>query len=70
MTHGLINPPVEAAACRKMIARAKAELNSSEHTLTSHLLNRDEYCQRFGEAQALRRLVKSLEDIYRKEFEV
>jgi len=70
MTAGLLNPPVEASVCRSMIDHAKSELNRSEQTLTGRMLNRDEYCQHFGEAQALRKLIKGLEDIYRRNFGV
>lgn len=70
MKHGLINPPVEAEACREMIMSVRSHLERAERAATTSFMQRDEYAQNFGAIQALRKVLVSVEDVYKRRFEV
>lgn len=64
----LLNPPVEAAVCRKMIGAVKDEQEKINKALTGSILPQDKYHQTIGVSLALARLVDLLERMYDREF--
>lgn len=70
MKHGLLNPPVEAAACRQMLDHVAQRIVQMERELTSVTLDRETYLEKIGAVKEARALMRALDDIYGKEFRV
>lgn len=66
---GLLNPPLEAAVCRKMLDRVSQELRANEGALVSNVMERERYLVFMGRIEALRTIQKQLQDIYAREFD-
>lgn len=67
---GLLNPPGEAAVCRRMIARVAELLATYEAETSSSLLERERYAVLIGKIEGLRQVKADLQAIYQREFEV
>jgi hypothetical protein len=66
----LLNPPVEAAICRKMIALVSQRANLLERELGTTLLDRETYLQKLGAARELRAMDRTLTLTYNREFNI
>jgi GTP1/Obg family GTP-binding protein len=66
---GLLNPPVEAAACRKMIDHVAEKLRTYERELASVVLDRERYLLLMGNIQSTRTHLQEMRQIYAREFE-
>jgi hypothetical protein len=68
--NGILNPPQEAAVCRKMIDAVAGQLQAVNHELATVVLDRERYLQKMGRAECLRETLAELRRIYAREFEV
>jgi hypothetical protein len=65
----LLNPPLEAAVCQKMIAVVQDDLRAVENDILTVVLDREKYLQKMGRRQALCQALAALEDVYKREFD-
>ena len=70
MSVALLNPPLEAAVCREMIAHARSRMAVTENRLLGTVLERDLYLKTIAAHMELRALIEDLEQVYRTHFNV
>lgn len=70
MTSNVLNPPVEAAVCRRMIATITARRESLDAALKTRVLERENYLQTISMRIALDEAIKEITSIYEKEFNI
>lgn len=66
---GLLNPPIEAAVCRRIIDHMAAALDGYEHELSAVVLDRERYLLLMGRIQSTRENLIEMKRIYAREFE-
>lgn len=70
MTSNVLNPPVEAVVCRRMIAALTTRRENLDMVLKTRVLEREDYLQTISKRIALDEAIKELTAIYDKEFNI
>ena len=66
----LLNPAPDADGCQAMLDVARKQLQRRDNELTTAVLDRENYLQKIGAANALRALITEMEREYARRFEV
>lgn len=70
MKEALLNPPIEAAVCRRMIDAIAAQKHNIDTILVSRVLDRETYLQTVSKRIALDQAITELTGIYNREFNI
>lgn len=70
MASPLLNPPLEAEVCRRMISAVDEMLRDEEKRLCANVSEREAYLVRMGRIEAFRRAKAEMQGIYDRGFKV